>query len=295
MSEPSPPKQEDPAKSSDEDSNRAISIGGMRRVFRSRYARAKSRNRARTEDEGSDDEDNESDTDDKRVVRAKSPITQTTSNHYTLNMPSPSAHKSELPYLLSGYLQFSFNLCLILVFLYLLVHFILTVQRDVEQKVSEYSMEIVQEITNCALMFKTNHCPGNIVPHMVQPCSEWEMCMNRDPTKVGRTRIGAELIAEVLNGFVEPITWKTLGFTLASLSFLTVFINTVFSFYRSKHQPQPASIALPPGQTPYYHPLGAASNWGPSWQPQINNDEDSETPIPSRRRRLEGGAVAKIK
>jgi hypothetical protein len=34
--------------------------------------------------------------------------------------------------------------------------------------------------------------------------------MNRDPTKVGRAKVGAELIAEVVNGFVEPISWKTL-------------------------------------------------------------------------------------
>ena len=33
--------------------------------------------------------------------------------------------------------------------------------------------------------------------------------MGRDPTKVGRARVGAELIAEVVNGFVEPISWKT--------------------------------------------------------------------------------------
>ena len=38
------------------------------------------------------------------------------------------------------YLQFMFNLSLILVFLYLLVQFIFTVQRDVEQRIGEYSM-----------------------------------------------------------------------------------------------------------------------------------------------------------
>jgi Di-sulfide bridge nucleocytoplasmic transport domain len=138
-------------------------------------------------------------------------------------------------------LQFFFNLCLILLFLYVLIQLIVTVQGDVEQKISEQSMgavllfyhfpkafhdpvtssEIVQEITNCALMFRNNHCPGNIIPHMVQPCSEWEMCMNRDPTKVGRARIGAELMAEVLNGFVEPISWKTLVRHVTSTFFPT--------------------------------------------------------------------------
>lgn len=45
---------------------------------------------------------------------------------------------------------------------------------------------------------------------MTHQCAAWETCMNRDPTKVGRAKVGAELIAEVVNGFVEPISWKTL-------------------------------------------------------------------------------------
>jgi hypothetical protein len=117
----------------------------------------------------------------------------------------------------------------VLLFLYLLVQFILTVQRDVEQRVSEYSMgktlksfpahvkvvedcalDIVQEISNCAAQFKANLCGSNPVPAMLRQCGAWETCMNRDPTVVGRAKVGAELIAEVINGFVEPISWKTL-------------------------------------------------------------------------------------
>ncbi len=44
--------------------------------------------------------------------------------------------------------------------------------------------------------------------------------MNRDPSIVGRAKVGAELIAEVVNGFVEPISWKTL--VSAVLPFLLV-------------------------------------------------------------------------
>jgi hypothetical protein len=38
------------------------------------------------------------------------------------------------------YLQFFFNSALVVLFLYLLLQFILTVQRDVEHRISEYSM-----------------------------------------------------------------------------------------------------------------------------------------------------------
>jgi Di-sulfide bridge nucleocytoplasmic transport domain len=68
----------------------------------------------------------------------------------------------------------------------------------------------VQEISNCAAHYKANLCGSNPVPAMLRQCGAWETCMNRDPTVVGRAKVGAELIAEVINGFVEPISWKTL-------------------------------------------------------------------------------------
>lgn len=62
----------------------------------------------------------------------------------------------------------------------------------------------------CQTQFKNNLCDVNTIPAMVQQCAIWESCMNRDPSTVGRAKVGAELIAEVVNGFVEPISWKTL-------------------------------------------------------------------------------------
>jgi Predicted membrane protein len=62
----------------------------------------------------------------------------------------------------------------------------------------------------CALQYKNNLCSSKPIPAMAQQCGNWENCMNRDPTIVGRAKVGAELIAEVVNGFVEPISWKTL-------------------------------------------------------------------------------------
>ena len=71
------------------------------------------------------------------------------------------------------------------------------------------TQDVVQEIKACSVLYKNNFCEGNIVPHMFQPCGEWETCMNRDPSKIGRARIGAQLLAEIVNAFVENISWKT--------------------------------------------------------------------------------------
>ncbi|GJE94203.1 di-sulfide bridge nucleocytoplasmic transport domain-containing protein [Phanerochaete sordida] len=302
MAEASPPQKAAPladtsSNSDHEDEERSkdrrIALGGLRRVYKSRQ-KLRERNRlglakARVEDA----DDSEADSEDDAV----SPITQNTSNHYTLNIPAPAAPKSDTPYVLLGYLQFFFNLSLILVFLYLLVQFILTVQRDVEHRIAEYSMDIVQEIAQCAIHFKSNLCATNPIPAMMHQCGQWETCMNRDPTKVGRARVGAELIAEVVNGFVEPISWKTLAFTLTSLSFLTVFVNSLLSLYRSRHNPANAPAAHPQPMSafpitpvaPYpHHMLNAAPGWGKPWAaPGVEE-------IPPRRRKLENGAAKDI-
>lgn len=284
MSELSPPKPDE----NEKENGRVVATGAMRRVFNSRRkANVKSR-AMRDPADGSDDEYSE---DDRGHAR---PLTQNTSTHYTLNMPSGPASPSDTPYVLLGYLQFFFNLSLVVVFLYLLVQFILTVQRDVEHRISEYSMDIVQEIGVCAGQYRNNFCETNQIPAMAQQCAAWEACMNRDPTTVGRARIGAELIAEVVNGFVEPISWKTLAFTLTSLSFLTLFVNTLLTLYRSRHNPTtpppPTPFAVPPGFHHTYLPLGNVHHAGSQ---KINDDESSEDA--PRRRRLEGGQAVKVK
>lgn len=172
--------------------------------------------------------------------------------------------------------------------------------------------DIVQEIAICALQYKTNLCATNAVPAMAQQCSNWEMCMNRDPAIVGRAKVGAELIAEVVNGFVEPISWKALAFTLTSLSFLTVFINSLLSLFRSRQhhpipgvaiqqhplQPQPSF----PGPTPYPPHFGGYLSPAPtpSWgrtgsRSRLGPVREEDLQTPTRRRRLEGGASVKVK
>jgi len=107
--------------------------------------------------------------------------------------------------------------------LYLGVGFIRTIQRDVDLKVEEYSagdlfsefselmVEILQEMAVCSKEYLENRCaPNTRVPAMEKACLAWEKCMNRDPTVVGRARVSAETFAEIVNSFIEPISYKTM-------------------------------------------------------------------------------------
>ncbi len=90
--------------------------------------------------------------------------------------------------------------------------------------------------------------------------------------------------------FVSPIQ----AFTLSSLAFTTIFVNSLLSLFRSRlstpaqapAQP-PQLYSLPP--PPLYPPQLARD---PSWRPDTWDDGTLQTP--SRRRRLENGVAAKI-
>ncbi|KAH8101450.1 Di-sulfide bridge nucleocytoplasmic transport domain-containing protein [Cristinia sonorae] len=282
---------------------RAIATGGMKRVFRTRQGgqvkrersrlavvvrRGKSRGRV-SDDEYTGDEGSEGDEDDDEEEEYGA-VVRNTSNHYTLNVPAPAPPKSDTPYILLGYLQVFFNFSLILVCLYLLVLFIITVQRDVEHRVSEYSMDVVQDIAACAMHYKANLCETNPIPALLHQCGLWRTCIDRDPSKIGKAKVVAEMIAEVVNGFVEPISWKTLFFTLTSLAFLTAFINTLPSFFRPK--PHPPSVPHPhhhhqPPQSSFPPPPHMLPQMAMSWKAEVEG-------TPSRRRKLDGGSVKEI-
>ena len=50
----------------------------------------------------------------------------------------------------------------------------------------------------------------------------WDHCMHRNPYELGRARISAIVLAEILNDFVEAISWKTIS--VVSLIFFGTLI-----------------------------------------------------------------------
>lgn len=158
-------------------------------------------------------------------------------------------HK-EIPFIASSYLQLFFNILLLLVILYLMFAFVSTIQRDVDQKVEEYSTEILQEMAICSKEYLENRCdPSQRVPAMEKACTAWEKCMNRDPSVVGRARVSAETFAEIVNSFIEPISYKTMIFCLLLVFGSLFFSNFAFGFLRAKavEHPHPLmAAAIPP-------------------------------------------------
>ena len=108
-------------------------------------------------------------------------------------------------------MQVAFNVVLISGVIYFLLQFCLTVRRDVQIKVDEQLAGVMGEITLCSKQYVENRCSPDLrVPAMEKACLAWEACMRRDPSVIGRAKLSAETFAEIINGFIEPISYKTM-------------------------------------------------------------------------------------
>ncbi|KAJ2004468.1 hypothetical protein GGI04_002599 [Coemansia thaxteri] len=139
----------------------------------------------------------------------------------------------DLPYVISGYVQLGVNVAMVGLVLALVGHVLLTIQRDVNMKVQEHATEILAEIAACSKQYADNRChPALRVPAMEHACAAWDACMHRDPTTVGRAKVSAETLAEIINGFIEPISLKTMLF-FSVVFFGSLFVsNFAFGAYR---------------------------------------------------------------
>ncbi|QSS66994.1 nuclear membrane protein [Histoplasma capsulatum] len=153
-----------------------------------------------------------------------------------------------IPRILSYYAQFIFNLVLTFLTLYIIVTFLLAIQADVDRESEKVSADILADMAVCAKNYMENRCggeDGRRLPALEAICENWERCMNRDPAKVGRAKVSAQTLAEIFNGFIEPISFKTMFFFVASIASCFAVSNLTFSFFRNKSNNPPSPMSHP--------------------------------------------------
>ncbi|KAK6204672.1 Di-sulfide bridge nucleocytoplasmic transport domain-containing protein [Scheffersomyces amazonensis] len=141
-----------------------------------------------------------------------------------------------IPYVLSMYLQLFINLILVSIVIYIVYIFITTIKSDVNQRLEEYVSDALHDISLCSREYYRNKCStedGNRrVPALEVSCTKWSKCMNRDPQLIGRSKLTAETFADIINGFVGTISWKSIV-VLSTILFGSLFItNIAFNNYR---------------------------------------------------------------
>jgi len=119
-------------------------------------------------------------------------------------------HQS-IPVVVSAYLRLFVHASWVALVIYILFACFRVVQQDMAHRVYEAAESVSLQIAECTKNYLQNRCaPETRVPASEAACTIWEKCMYQDPAKVGRAKVSAATIAEILNGFVNELHWKTI-------------------------------------------------------------------------------------
>ncbi|KPI41310.1 Nucleus export protein brr6 [Cyphellophora attinorum] len=165
----------------------------------------------------------------------------------------------DLPAILSRYLQVFFNFALLTFFGWIIFSFYQTVRADVDRAGDEAVAVIISEIKDCNRQYLENNCMKPL-PALEQTCSNWKICMERDPQAVKRAQLSAQTFAQIFNSFVEPISFRTLAFSVIIVVTSFVVSNATFVYLRRPHdnyQSHPPQYMSHPSAS-YQHPSYAA-------------------------------------
>ncbi|CDW81379.1 brr6-like protein number 1 [Stylonychia lemnae] len=137
------------------------------------------------------------------------------SYQYYNNKFDSKCDPENMPFILNRYLYLATRFFLLQIF---------QVKEDLYHKMKTENDQITYEIQQCRIDYHENKCnPSTRVRALEQFCQDKEVCMNRDPQLINKnTKIMVKLLAEIINDFFEPLTYKTMAFML--LSGLCIFM-----------------------------------------------------------------------
>lgn len=140
--------------------------------------------------------------------------------HWIGSIMSGVESRPGLPSILSTYAQLAMNIFILAVVVYLVTMFIITIRNDVDKAAERSRQEVIAEINTCIRDYTEGQCARETrIRAMEKQCEEWQACMDQDPTLVGRARVSADTFAHILNAFVDPISWKSMVYSLPFLGY----------------------------------------------------------------------------
>ncbi|KAF7955970.1 hypothetical protein EAE96_004891 [Botrytis aclada] len=179
--------------------------------------------------------------------------------------------RPNLPNILSYYAQLTLNTFVVGLIMFGVYTFWTTIRSDVDQASQKATAEVLSEMANCAKQYTENKCePSMRLPALETVCNNWDACMSMDPNAVGRARISAKTFAEILDSFIQPISYKAMIFVALIFTLSIAVNNMAFGMFRSKPpifhpEPQPHPQQHLPQHPNYF---GQPNPWGIPQTPQ---------------------------
>ncbi|KAG1051565.1 hypothetical protein G6F43_006240 [Rhizopus delemar] len=122
----------------------------------------------------------------------------------------PLAESHSTIYYIMGLIKVGFASAGLSVILYLFIQFIRFIHHDMNAKITNYESNELNEQIYCQRQYEMNQCsPDTRLPAIAEWCQTLENCMLR-PFSVSKSRVLAETLAEIANGFSDNITIKTM-------------------------------------------------------------------------------------
>ncbi|CRG88628.1 hypothetical protein PISL3812_05659 [Talaromyces islandicus] len=167
-----------------------------------------------------------------------------------------------LPTILSYWLQLVWNLVIFTLATAVVLSFVWSIKNDIDHAADTKRSEILAEIFTCRELYDKNRCGAQDRPPALNDvCTNWERCIDQNPTRVARATVSVQTISAIISGFVDTISIKAFSFFLLTVTTLTFVSNWSFVAFRNqcnrKDEPYPyASSSQPPPPTPahYQHP-----------------------------------------
>lgn len=167
----------------------------------------------------------------------------------------------DAPSIIAKYLQVLFNAIILSSCLYMFYSFYATIRADVDKASEDAMADILAEIKACSTSFIENSCASpKRPPYLDSICSNWALCMDRDPHAVKRARLSAHTFAEIFNSFVEPISLKTMVFSILVVAVALFINNATFTIYRRSQEQHNGAHRQGSGQ--YSHPAPYTAQMG---------------------------------
>ncbi|CAI7569371.1 unnamed protein product [Penicillium pancosmium] len=138
-----------------------------------------------------------------------------------------------MPSILSWWAQLTLNVSIFSMAVYVVWSVLQSIRGEFQHMAEQESSGILTEIHDCARDYLTNGCESpHRAPALKKMCDNWQVCMDRDPAKIGHAKLSAATMATIINSFIEPISWKAVIIFLVAMCVMTVVSNWSLSAFR---------------------------------------------------------------
>lgn len=129
-------------------------------------------------------------------------------HNYFPSSPAPRDSADSL----SAYISAAFRWALLFLLLWTAYTVLSALVNDISERIHATSLQSRSALHECSRHFEQNCMPPKVSEWALREglCDDWRICMERDPRMVGRARIAAEILAEMIDAFISGMGWKTL-------------------------------------------------------------------------------------